>query len=133
MVHGALRSGRAYHGVSDPYPRHRAGEERSGDASWIPGDAEGRLPRRRAGKILHELRIGELAFFGEVPHSAYYGSVDTTPLFLLHEVWRWICDAEFVRTREGTRIFSSLLVWTLPRKFANQQRSSVIRRSGGER
>ncbi len=55
------------------------------------------------GKILHELRVGELAFFGEVPHSPYYGSVDATPLFLvlLHEVWRWTGDAEFVREMEG--------------------------------
>lgn len=35
------------------------------------------------GKILHELRIGELARRGTVPYSPYYGSVDSTPLFLL--------------------------------------------------
>jgi glycogen debranching enzyme len=43
------------------------------------------------GKILHELRIGELARLGEVPHSPYYGSIDSTPLFLvlLAEHARW--------------------------------------------
>jgi glycogen debranching enzyme len=35
------------------------------------------------GKILHELRVGEMARSGEIPHTPYYGSVDATPLFLL--------------------------------------------------
>ncbi|MEO6457575.1 MAG: amylo-alpha-1,6-glucosidase, partial [Chloroflexia bacterium] len=35
------------------------------------------------GKILHELRMGEMARLGMVPHSPYYGSVDSTPLFVL--------------------------------------------------
>jgi len=35
------------------------------------------------GKILHELRHGEMARLGEVPFGRYYGSVDSTPLFLL--------------------------------------------------
>ena len=43
------------------------------------------------GKILHELRIGELAKTGEIPHTPYYGTVDATPLFLVllaqHAAW----------------------------------------------
>ncbi len=43
------------------------------------------------GKILHELRVGELARLDEIPHNPYYGSVDATPLFLLlfsrHAQW----------------------------------------------
>jgi glycogen debranching enzyme len=35
------------------------------------------------GKILHEARGGEMAALGEVPFRRYYGSVDSTPLFLL--------------------------------------------------
>ncbi len=35
------------------------------------------------GKILHETRRGEMARLGEVPFALYYGSVDTTPLFVL--------------------------------------------------
>jgi len=35
------------------------------------------------GKILHELRLGEMAATGEVPFARYYGSVDATPLFLV--------------------------------------------------
>jgi glycogen debranching enzyme len=35
------------------------------------------------GKILHEARDGEMAALGEVPFGRYYGSVDSTPLFIL--------------------------------------------------
>jgi len=35
------------------------------------------------GKILHEMRGGELAALREVPFGLYYGSVDSTPLFVL--------------------------------------------------
>jgi glycogen debranching enzyme len=51
------------------------------------------------GKILHELRRGELAGSGEIPHTPYYGSVDSTPLFLclLGEIFRWTGSAAFCR------------------------------------
>jgi glycogen debranching enzyme len=35
------------------------------------------------GKILHELRVGEAAHVGLIPHTPYYGSIDATPLFLM--------------------------------------------------
>jgi len=35
------------------------------------------------GKILHELRRGEMANLGEIPFARYYGSVDATPLFVM--------------------------------------------------
>jgi glycogen debranching enzyme len=35
------------------------------------------------GKILHEMRAGEMANLGEVPFGCYYGSVDATPWFVL--------------------------------------------------
>ncbi|HEX8544847.1 MAG TPA: glycogen debranching N-terminal domain-containing protein [Pseudomonas sp.] len=34
------------------------------------------------GKILHEVRRGEMAYLGEVPFRRYYGSIDSTPLFV---------------------------------------------------
>jgi glycogen debranching enzyme len=42
------------------------------------------------GKILHELRYGELAHFKMIPHTPYYGTADATPLFLvaLHAAWQ---------------------------------------------
>src|SRR5262249_42439810 len=46
------------------------------------------------GKIPHEMRIGELAHLGRIPHSPYYGTADATPLYLvaLHEAWKWLGD-----------------------------------------
>lgn len=35
------------------------------------------------GKILHEMRRGEMAALGEVPFGKYYGGVDTTPLYVM--------------------------------------------------
>ncbi|WP_247597749.1 glycogen debranching N-terminal domain-containing protein [Streptomyces sp. RKND-216] len=47
--------------------------------------AGGADPSRVAqpGKIVHEIRHGELAHFGQVPFGRYYGTVDATPLFLV--------------------------------------------------
>ena len=52
------------------------------------------------GKILHELRVGELARTGELPHRPYYGSIDATPLWLilLDETYRWTGDLDLVRS-----------------------------------
>jgi glycogen debranching enzyme len=44
------------------------------------------------GKILHEMRQGEMAELGEVPFRRYYGSIDSTPLFVL------LAGAYLVRT-----------------------------------
>lgn len=54
------------------------------------------------GKILHELRFGELTASGRRPHSPYFGSADATPLFLvlLDEYHRWTGDDAFVRELE---------------------------------
>jgi glycogen debranching enzyme len=54
------------------------------------------------GRILHELRYGELPAFEERPHSPYYGSADATPLFvvLLDEYERWTGDRRLVRELE---------------------------------
>lgn len=51
------------------------------------------------GRILHELRIGEMGVFGLEPGVPYYGSVDSTPLFvvLLVETLRWGCDIDRIR------------------------------------
>lgn len=50
------------------------------------------------GKILHELRSGELAALREVPHTPYYATLDATPLFvyLLHQSVRWTGNWELV-------------------------------------
>lgn len=54
------------------------------------------------GRILHEMRYGELTAFEERPHSPYYGSADATPLYvvLLDEYERWTGDRKLVRQLE---------------------------------
>jgi glycogen debranching enzyme len=54
------------------------------------------------GKILHEIRFGELTATGQVPHSPYYGTADATPLYLvlLDEYERWSADRDLVRELE---------------------------------
>ncbi len=59
------------------------------------------------GKILHELRCGELAHFKLIPHTPYYGTADATPLYLitLHAAWRATGDKALLerhlQTAEG--------------------------------
>jgi glycogen debranching enzyme len=50
------------------------------------------------GKIMHELRTGELAHFKLIPHTPYYGTADATPLYLivLHNAWRSTGDDELL-------------------------------------
>ncbi|MEO8926417.1 MAG: glycogen debranching N-terminal domain-containing protein [Caulobacteraceae bacterium] len=50
------------------------------------------------GKIMHELRRGELAYFKLIPHTPYYGTADATILYLivLHNAWRCIGDADLL-------------------------------------
>jgi glycogen debranching enzyme len=50
------------------------------------------------GKMLHEMRMGEMANCREVPYIPYYGSIDVTPLFLitLAEYVRWSNDLPFL-------------------------------------
>jgi glycogen debranching enzyme len=54
------------------------------------------------GKILHELRLGEMTAFEERPHSPYYGAADSTMLFLivLEEYVRWTGDHAIARELE---------------------------------
>ncbi len=54
------------------------------------------------GRILHEIRYGELTAFEERPHSPYYGCADATPLYvvLLDEYERWTGDRKLVRELE---------------------------------
>ncbi len=54
------------------------------------------------GRILHEMRFGEMTAFEERPTSPYYGSADATPLYvvLLDEYERWTGDTQLVRELE---------------------------------
>jgi len=63
------------------------------------------------GKILHEIRQGEMARRGEIPHTPYYGTVDATPLFLIlvSEYLRWTDDRDLLnRLRDN---IDAALLW----------------------
>src|SRR5439155_1982225 len=59
------------------------------------------------GKILHEIRTGALANAAIVPHTPYYGSIDSTPLFLM--------------------LFGTYFKWTNDRVFAEEMLPHVQR------
>jgi glycogen debranching enzyme len=64
--------------------------------------AKERDPWRDAepGKIMHELRYGELAHFHLIRHTPYYGTADATALYLitLHAAWRATGDRDLLET-----------------------------------
>lgn len=55
------------------------------------GDRVDEWRDEQPGKMLHELRVGEAAHLGLIPHTPYYGTIDATPLFLMllgaHAAW----------------------------------------------
>ncbi len=63
------------------------------------------------GKILHELRYGELAHFKLIPHTPYYGTADATPLYLvaLHAAWRATGDRALIERHLSTA--EACLTW----------------------
>jgi glycogen debranching enzyme len=63
------------------------------------------------GKILHEVRLGEMTAFEARPQSPYYGAADATMLWLimLEEYERWTGDTDIVRELE--REARAALAW----------------------
>ncbi|MGV0027376.1 amylo-alpha-1,6-glucosidase [Phormidesmis priestleyi] len=60
------------------------------------GKSEDEWRDEQPGKILHEIRFGEMARCQEVPHTPYYGTVDATPLWIMlyAEYFSWTADHE---------------------------------------
>ncbi|WP_009633581.1 amylo-alpha-1,6-glucosidase [Synechocystis sp. PCC 7509] len=60
------------------------------------GKVEDDWREEEPGKILHELRQGEMARCQEIPHTPYYGTIDATPLWLMlyAEYYAWTYDQE---------------------------------------
>ena len=60
----------------------------------VQGDTDDAWRDEEPGKIIHEMRFGEMARRNVVPHARYYGTVDATPLFL------WLAANYDARTRD---------------------------------
>ena len=63
------------------------------------------------GKILHEIRRGELARSGLIPHTPYYGSVDSTPLFVALAAAYWSATADLDTIHELRASLDAALTW----------------------
>lgn len=63
------------------------------------------------GKILHEIRFGELSYFKRIPFTPYYGTADATILYLimLSETYRWTGDLDLLKTYR--EIAENCLAW----------------------
>jgi glycogen debranching enzyme len=63
------------------------------------------------GKIMHEIRFGELAHFHQVPFTPYYGTADATILYLivLSEAYRWTGDVGLLK--EYREVAEKCLNW----------------------
>ncbi len=64
------------------------------------GETENPEQDCQPGKILHEIRAGEMAELGEIPFSRYYGTIDATPLFVMlaGAYYERTGDLEFTRS-----------------------------------
>jgi glycogen debranching enzyme len=65
----------------------------------IQGKEDNAFRDEAPGKIIHEVRLGELARTGVVPFARYYGTVDATALFviLLYRYWQDQGDLDLVK------------------------------------
>jgi glycogen debranching enzyme len=81
------------------------------------------------GKILHELRFGEMAACREIPHLPYYGSIDATPLFVV------VLDATYRVTADETLLrdlgpaLSAALGWIDRRSEEGTRLVTYLRKS----
>ena len=82
------------------------------------------------GKILHEMRSGEMARLGEVPFAFYYGSVDSTPLFVM------LAGLYFERTARFGDHFGAVAEHrgcaALDRRLRRQDGDGFVEYQGGE-
>ncbi len=84
LVFDDLRPRWPDHRAADAVARPQRGARRVAPACGAPGHHDRpAVPTPEPGKILHEMRDGEMAYLREVPFRLYYGSVDSTPLFVL--------------------------------------------------
>ncbi|MDH6147312.1 MULTISPECIES: amylo-alpha-1,6-glucosidase [Paraburkholderia] len=63
------------------------------------------------GKIMHELRLGELARLKLVPHTPYYGTADATPLYLITLHAAWCCTGDHALLNRHLATAKRCLEW----------------------
>lgn len=68
----------------------RIAESTLATLSAFQGQTVSQVREEEPGKIIHEVRVGELANLDQIPFGRYYGSIDSTPLFLtlLASTWK---------------------------------------------
>lgn len=67
----------------------------------LQGDKIDPFREEEPGKILHEMRYGFMAQTGQIPHAPYFGSIDSTPLFIM-------VAARYARTRPDDPLIDDL-------------------------
>lgn len=74
--------------------------------AYYQGKEEDEWRDEQPGKILHEIRFGEMARCQEIPHTPYYGTVDATPLWLMlyAEYFAWTADHETLESLWGNAL-----------------------------
>ncbi len=70
------------------------------------GEKEDEWRDEQPGKILHEIRFGEMSRCHEVPHTPYYGTVDATPLWIMlyAEYFAWTADRNTIDALWGNAL-----------------------------
>jgi glycogen debranching enzyme len=93
------------------------------------GDKGDDFTDQEPGKIIHELRRGEMANCREIPFIPYYGSVDAPPLFLmlLGEYWAWTADEALLHELWPTA--ERVLAWMLRSAERHDGYLAYMRRS----
>lgn len=97
----------------------------------LQGTRADEFTEEEPGKILHELRMGEMVRTGELPHRPYYGSIDSTPLFIVvaHAYWEVTGDLDLIRSLEES--LRAALAWIDARSAAGTELVTYARKSAG--
>src|SRR5581483_4693927 len=77
----------------------------------LQADVEDARSDASPGKVLHEMRGGEMAALGEIPFGLYYGSIDATPLFVILAGLYAQRTGDYVLVREVWPAIERALAW----------------------
>ena len=114
VVHGTVRARQPDLFVAEHDRLAGLREGRAGCTGPLAGETRDPWRDAEPGKIMHELRYGELAHFHLISHTPYYGTADATPLYLSRctppgkrpataPCWRRICRTPRPRCAGSTK------------------------------